>query len=44
MSARQCEACNRATTRYAMDTCSGGWGGYYCEQHTPKGWIVYDNG
>lgn len=37
-----CESCKGQATVYAMDTCAGGWGGYYCNSHTPTGFQVTD--
>jgi hypothetical protein len=35
-----CAVCGTDATVYAMDTCAGGWGDYYCAAHTPQGWII----
>lgn len=32
--------CQDVATFYAMDTCAGGWGDYYCSIHIPPAWIV----
>lgn len=37
---RDCSACNKPAEVYAMDPCPGGWGDYYCREHTPRGWIT----
>lgn len=40
--------CGRDASVYAMDTCAGGWAGYYCLNCKPVGWkitdYVYPNG
>ena len=37
-----CETCYDPATVYAMDTYSGGWGGRYCNDHIPAGFIITD--
>jgi len=37
--AKRCH-CDAIATVYAMDTIPGGWGDYYCDGHTPEGWIT----
>jgi hypothetical protein len=39
---KACENCKGQATVYAMDTCAGGWGGYYCSLHTPTGFQITD--
>jgi hypothetical protein len=37
-----CENCKGQANVYAMDTYAGGWGGYYCNSHTPTGFQITD--
>ena len=37
-----CETCYDPATVYAMDTCSGGWAGRYCNDHIPAGFEITD--
>lgn len=39
---KRCEYCGHFADVYAMDISAGGWGGYYCNAHTPKGFRVTD--
>lgn len=34
--------CGADAVLYAMDTCPGGWAGYYCQKCKPCGWQVTD--
>ena len=42
MNTKVCEYCKVPATVYAMDTCAGGWGGYYCDVHIPSGFDITD--
>ena len=33
--------CQNEATLYALDPIPGGWGGYYCADCSPRGWITY---
>jgi hypothetical protein len=39
---RVCEKCQAPAEVYAMGRGSGDWGGFYCEPHTPSGFIITD--
>jgi hypothetical protein len=41
MSKSKCQ-CGQPAAIYAMDTCAGGWAGYYCWECKPRGWMVTD--
>jgi hypothetical protein len=34
--------CSTLADVYAIDQCYGGWGDYYCHEHTPETWDVVD--
>lgn len=34
--------CGRDASVYAMDRIAGGWGGYFCLNCKPRGWIISD--
>jgi hypothetical protein len=37
-----CEKCGTVAAVYAMGKGSGDWGGRYCEDHIPTGFIITD--
>ena len=39
---KNCENCKGVADVYAMDTYSGGWGGYYCNSHIPTKFQITD--
>ena len=39
---RVCEKCGVPADVYAVGRGSGDWGGYYCQPHTPSGFIILD--
>jgi hypothetical protein len=39
---RNCESCSNPAKVYAMGKYSGDWGGRYCLDHIPAGFIITD--
>ena len=37
-----CENCKQEATVYAMGPSAGDWGGYYCDNHFPRGFQITD--
>jgi hypothetical protein len=38
----QCESCSAPAKVYAMGIYAGDWGGYYCLNCIPKGFMITD--
>lgn len=39
---RVCEQCKNPAQCYAMDPPPGGWGGWYCYDDVPRGFVIVD--